>query len=122
MESTIVQKKIKFLLCETELGKGKFVLQAENPQYLFQVLYFENHAQFEQFQLINKTEPYVKVLGYRIALRLSAALQPVNVTQQNADSIYSEAVTVMQQACTWFIETCLSKSESTKAMYKDNEV
>lgn len=119
MESTTVQKKIKFLLCETALNEGKFVLQAENPQYMFQVLYFKDHAQFEQFKLVNKSEPYVKVLGYRIALRLSSALQPVNVTQQNADQVYKEAVDTMHAACTWFVENYISKDESNNSIYKE---
>lgn len=121
MASTIVQTKIKFLLCEMAQSEGKFILQAENPQYMFQVLHFEDHAQFEQFKLINQSEPYIKIFGYRIALRISSALQPVNATQQNADSIYDEVQAVMRDACKWYFENYISKSDSLKLMYKDKE-
>lgn len=120
MKSTTVQEKIKFLLCETSLSEEKFVLQVANPQYMFQVLCFDSREQYNEFQRVNQ-EPFGRLDGYLIILRLSSALQPVSVNQQNADAVFDETMKVMNEAARWFAQEYIEKRETIYSNYKEEK-
>ncbi len=118
--NTIVQDKIGFLLCQNPtLGTGQFVLQAGGPQYIYQILMFENDDQYKAFQVLTK-EKYLKLEGYRIAIRLSCALQKVDVTQNNARDVCQSINQVMGESLNWYAENYVYGNQSMN-QYKEEQ-
>lgn len=96
--NTIVQDKIGFLLCQSPiLDNEQLVLQAGGSQYLYQILTFENDYQYKAFQILTK-EKYLKLAGYRVAIRLSCALQKIDVTQNNPKDVCQSMNAIMSKA------------------------
>lgn len=98
-----MNEKIKFLLCETPLWEGQFLLQVEDPQILFQILVFTDAAQYADF-LASCKRPSAQVPGYNAALLISSALQDVGLTQDNAMELYRKAQQVKEEAAQWLAE------------------
>lgn len=110
--NTIVQDKIGFLLCQNPtLGNGQYVLQAGGSQYLYQILTFESDDQYKAFQVLTK-EKYQKLADYRIVIRLSCALQKVDVTQDNAKSVCQSMNQVMADALNWYADNYVYGNQS----------
>lgn len=98
-----MSEKIKYLLCETPLWEGQFLLQAENPQILFQILVFKDAAQYADF-LANCARPSAQIPGHNAALLTACALQDIGLRQDNAMDLYRDMEQVKEKAARWLSE------------------
>ncbi len=113
-----VNEKMPFLLCEMAGVKGKFILQTEGNQYVFQLLFFESERQLKEYREVDKA-PYTKVKGYLIGLRLSCALQQVEVGQSNYKDVLAEVAEARRKAGDWYLENFIQKDENAYLAWRE---
>lgn len=100
---TTVQQKIKFLLCQNPTFgvDERFILQATDKQFMYQIIAFDAQEQYLAFQSATQ-ERYIKLEGYRIVIRMSCALQQIDVNQDTARGVLEESRRVMGEALDWY--------------------
>lgn len=103
MKVNEIADKVKFMECRMSGQPYKFVMQLNYPQCMFQVLEFKDMDQFRQFSEINsKANPFTQVGSRMVALRLSCAVQFVEITQATAKEIAQNIIKTEKEAAKWY--------------------
>ena len=96
--------KIKFLECRMAGQPGKFVLQTTLPQYLYQVIEFNDMEQYKAFAQADKGTGMIhsQVGNRMMALRLSACLMNLGLRQDNAKAMTEQLYDTIKEAAKWY--------------------
>lgn len=96
--------KIKFMECKILGQSHKFVLQTTHPQYLYQVMEFNDMEQYKVFCTANKGTGMIHAqVGSRMmALRLSACLMELGLRQDNVKEKTEQLYGTIKDAAKWY--------------------
>ena len=90
--------------CRMSGQPGKFVLQTTLPQYLYQVLEFNDMEQYKNFVQADKGTGMIHTqVGTRMmALRLTACLMDLGLRQDNVKAITEQLYDTIKNAAKWY--------------------
>lgn len=99
-------EKIKFMECRMAGQPHKFVLQTTPPQYLYQVMEFEDMEQYKAFSQADKGTGMIhsQVGSRMMALRLSACLMDLGLRQDNVKEKTEQLYGTIMEAAKWYNE------------------
>lgn len=97
--------KVKYPFLEVSLPdrKEKFLLQTDNPQWLVQIIIFENKKQYDSFIKQQCIGTYTIDEVHRIAAMTVSPLQTVDINSKNMKEQNGLQVEVEKEALAWWI-------------------
>ena len=97
-------KKIEFMECRMAGQPYKFVLQTTHPQYLYQVMEFEDMEQYKAFCKADADNGMIHAqVGVRMmALRLSSCLMELGLRQDNVKEMTQQLYDTIKEATKWY--------------------
>ena len=107
-------KKIGFMECRMAGQPYKFVLQTTHPQYLYQVMEFEDMEQYKAFSQADAGTGMIHAqVGVRMmALRLSSCLMELGLRQDSVKEMTQQLYDTIKEAAKWYDEFLKKSSKS----------